>query len=307
MPEEGAVAEHRDRFGDALRPGAEPAESREERVQHRGRDELRDALDGGGRRRHTVGVQRPRELPGQERVPAAHPRAGRDELRLGFRQLLGHERADRRLAQRGRLDEHGALRVTQGAQRVAGRHGLAGPHRHDDGHRQAVESDREVREERHRRPVRPLGVVDDDRERPVPAGEVDRQPVQPADERGKVRRRRARGVEQQARMGRLSVEEPVPLRRRRPGQPRCEELDRHAERRLALELERPGLMHVHPRVARLLRRGGEQPRLPDPRRPLDEHQLARAPLRRRQGRGQGGELPVPLEQPCACAGHPPES
>jgi hypothetical protein len=197
------------------------------------------------------------------RVAAERPRAQR-----------ACSRVVRDLGQQGRIDA-----ALAAAQRGGGQHG------------DAVEAPCEVGEEAQRRPVAPVQIVDRQQERPG-GGQVEREPVEPV-QRGELRAGLA--------VRRLLAREHGGGRRSGAGQrllrPRrhvgLEQLAHDAERELALELRGAGGEHAQ---LGTLAQTGQQARLADPGRTLDQHQPPAAGDRVRDEAVERGDLTIAVQQ-----------
>ena len=190
-------------------------------------------------------------------------------------QLRGERLLDGRCAQapwfedpRGGIDDQGGEHFRS----VRARR----PDRRHEQDRELLHPAREESEERQRRLVRPLCVVDQEREW-TPAREVGTEPVQAMQAR--VDRvltagffHRCAGIEQ--RRGELcgSREPLVALRFGRGRHQRIEQLAHDTKREALLKLRAASPTHVHPRLAREPARGSQKRGLTDPRRALDHHQ-----------------------------------
>ncbi len=201
-------------------------------------------MDGSGAGRvgrDAVAQQLADELVEQERVAAAGAVAGGGEGRVGLLPAaLADERGGGRLAQRRRPHEERLATVAQLLQRrrVGGRGvGLRRAGGDDQRQRQPVEPGGEEAGEAQRRRVGPVGVVEQQHERPL-GGEVGDQPVERVEHR---ERRVGRG-----------------LRRWAPPRPRRSGRGRDARGRLAGRARAPPRTSAVGRLPRLARRRSQQ-------------------------------------------------
>jgi hypothetical protein len=151
---------------------------------------------------------------------------------------------------------------------------------------------------RHRRLVRPLGVVDRDEERLL-AGEVRDQPVQPVQalvHQLGVLGLLAAGLEDRERQLRGSGEQPGALLLGLLELDRVGRLAHDAVRIAPLELRCAHRQRVHAALAREVHAGGHEPRLPDAGRALDRHDAPAAADRGLERGVERGELRGALEQ-----------
>ena len=120
-----------------------------------------------------------------------------------------------------------------------------------------------------------MDVVDDDEQRRA-LREPDEQPVEPVERREVgVGRRAGVGLgEERQRVRRATLEQRRTLGLGERGERRLEQLPDGAEREVALELRAAGAQHLQPALLDDLAHGGEQTRLADPGRPLDQHEAA---------------------------------
>ncbi len=179
--------------------------------------------------------------------------------------------------------------------------GLAAAKRRGEKQRETVEPACEIGQEAQRWPVAPVEVVDGD-ERGRALGEVRGQPEQSMQRREDAalalaaRRTTVDQLEQRRGGARRPREERRPLVRPTCGQPGLVELTDHPERVVALQLAAAGAQHLEAAGLRLLVRGGEQPRLPDARGPVQHEQRPAAFGRVPEHLPHRRELGLPLQQ-----------
>jgi hypothetical protein len=210
-------------------------------------------------------------------------------------QARGQQLGGRRLTERPRSQGHrrrvpGQFAEHRHVHRPLGRAQGAG-----DEYGQPVEAPCQVGEEAQRSPVTPVQVVDDDRQRAVD-GEVGREPVQ-AVERGE-RRVPVAGLDDDVEhlAGRGRRTDQSSLLRGGIHQRRLEELTHHAERERPLQRTAPGGQDAQTCGRAAPPRLGQQPRLADAGRALEQQHARLAvhdPTDRRVNRG---DLVLALEQ-----------
>ena len=289
-----ALAEHGDRARHGRRVARQAREPQQHRARHRTRADR--AHDGGmgGVGLHGVGLERVQQLADEQRVAAGGAVARLPERAVGLAaQPARDEVADGVLAQRAGPDVCGGRVVGDlGQQRRVGRR-VAAAHAGGDQHGLTFEPAHEVGEEAQRRAVAPLQVVDLEQQRAL-GREVERQPVQ-AVQSGERRVAACRhavagGGEHDLRGGRGAGQ------RRRVGDHALEQLADDAERELALELARARVEHERAVGARAAAELGEQARLADPGRALDQHRAALPHRRLGEQRVQQRDLAVALDE-----------
>jgi hypothetical protein len=140
------------------------------------------------RRLDPVRGERPEQFGSQERIAARHLVTGTHESIVGpAPEDARRQGADRWLAERPQLGARHGTVGPQGRQQTGPGAALGQAHRAEDRDRQAVQPPREIDQEALRRPVRPMQVVDHQRQRPL-LGEVRQQPVQTVLDSGSLRR-----------------------------------------------------------------------------------------------------------------------
>lgn len=219
---------------------------------------------------------------------------GRRERGLRRPPVGGDQRRDPGGRQRRELEPRDRLIARELVQRGVVGEIAERPRGQHDRDRQALQAQRQVQQELHGRLVGPLRVVDDERQRAEPLGEVDHEPVQPlaARERDVVRRRRSAaltGLEDRPRVPSRSLPTPVVL-----AQDAREELLRDPERLRLLELGPARAQHAQARAGHALARGVEHGRLAHPGLAEDERHPAVAAQSRARQRVQPLQLVVAL-------------
>ncbi len=217
------------------------------------------------------------ELPEQERVAAGRPLARGDEARIGLSgQKLNREHGDCLLAQPARLKDRHLGDDEQLVEQLLHTAGPGRPGREHKCQRHAFQPAGEIDQPAQRSHIRRVHIVHRHQQR-LCVGQIDRQPVQPVQNR---KRRLGAGL-------RISRKKDRLRQRRRPGQQGCtllrvarhyhgfQQLPDDPERQLPLQLTAPRRQDAH-----LGRRRGpsgrEQARFTDPGRPFEDHRPARA-------------------------------
>ncbi len=274
----------------------QPRQTAEDGAPDRGRVEGTDAGGVG----HLLAHRLLEQLAQQEGVAAAGLEAGLGEARVGPGDAATNQLADRVPAEGGELDRLGRGLQPLAELRGLGRGRLARAPRQQDCQRQALGALGQVEQEAQRRRIGPVDVVHREQERCLLA-QVDRQPVEPVEEReGGVRivGREDRGgaLEQGSGQGggpgqQLRV--PLGLRPDRLG----EELDRDPEGEAALEVVAPGREHLEAALAGLALGHTQERRLADPGRAAHHDQGAPPLPGASQKITQPPERLLALEQP----------
>jgi len=294
----GALAEHRDGTRELVGGATHPPQTGGRRARDRLRRDLLDAACGRVLGDDAVGLEDPQQLLQQERVAARRDVTGtRKLLRARTGKLLFDEHHRRRLAEKARA-QHGADKrgLRDRGQPLA--RTLTDTGGVDDQDRELADAAREIRQERDRRIVGPMGVVDRDQQRLLDR-QICRQPVQAVQDRAGIRAgtARRRGGRQDRRCEARGIRQPAlaiaPVRRR---QRALEELAYDAVRELALELAAARSQHTHAGNVRRLTRMSQQRCLANPCLALDRNDRP-LPV---NGRGDGVlellELARALEQ-----------
>ena len=173
-----------------------------------------------------------------------------------------------------------------------------------DSHRKAGHALRQVVKEAQRGPVDPVGVVHGDDEGRT-LGQVGGQPVQPVHERERLvlllqRPGAGSRLEQLVGQRRGVRGEQLAFLVLGAGQAGFEQLERCAEREVALELAPARGEDVHPRAAGEPARGRHELRLAEAGMSLDDQQAAASVACGIEHRADGVELDVALQQRCRC-------
>ena len=199
--------------------------------------------------------------------------------------------------------------IPQPVQRPLIRRFLTAAHRDHQGGGQLIDPGRQVREIGKRRPVGPLGVVNLDQQPgrtldlPRIGREVDRQPVQPADEGRRILRGLEGRVEQPGREAGLAGQQPGALLARLGAKGRGEQLGGDAEGDVALKVDPAGREYQHAQRIRHRAGLGQQTRFPDARGAFHHDEAARAFPRRGERLGKRGQLGLALVQLRPGLGH----
>ena len=280
--------------GDAPRPLGKPCQPGQSPIRDRGRAELADSLGAAAIQRDVRGGRGQGDLPQQERVAAGHPVCGGGEIVARWPQQVLEHPARARLGERGGADSRLRGELGESARLRDG----SAPRGEDQGERMLGDARGDVFQRPHRRPVRPLQIVDEQSRRPL-LGEMDQGPVDPVQEGGVEILRGQRGVR------RASAEEGR-HDRCRPGedasgrlrvlQLRLEQLPDHPEGERALELGRVSLEADHPAGLDGVSSLVEEPGLSDPGLALDQEHGAGSRRGRVQRAGDDRELPAPFHQ-----------
>jgi hypothetical protein len=300
------VAEDGDGARQRLRRRAEPPESLENEPRQPLGLEIAHTRRATRSRLDPLGLERVEQLLEEERIPAARDVHGAQELRRG----LGLDGRAQNLCDtvcgqaRRPHDDGGRVGLELRDERRVGAR-LARSNRRGDDDRKPVEPPREVRQEAQRRSVAPLEVVDDE-ERGRPLGDVRGQPVEAV----KRRERRILVGEPGADLGQVEERRREMCRPRQQataflvsarGEVRLEQLTNDAVREVRFQLAAARAQDLEPERLGALTRAGEQTRLPDPGRPLEEKERAPARGSCRQVSFNQGELALALDQGCLVA------
>jgi hypothetical protein len=195
----------------------------------------------------------------------------------------------------------GEIALATGSEAVAAKRPIGSPRlrtcREKEQHRQIGQPRREEGEEPQRVAIGPMGIVEEEQQRPL-LGEVRDQPVEAVEGReARVAAGGATAVEAEGRgrVGSNAVEELRAPRGRQVTQAMLEELARGAKRKLALELGGAGRERRHPAPGEGPR-GPRQRRLADPGRALDQHHRSLSVEGAPDRLLDSGELRLALEQ-----------
>ena len=266
--------EHSGDAHDLAGVGAQPVQPLAHRLGHAPREFVPDHACETVVDPHTSLLAQPFEqLDEQERIPARVRRELQQRGLADRREVVGHDLGDGIVRKRPQHDPPGAPEASgQLAQRGGAR-----------AQREAPE-DRQLRGPRHERPqrqqragVRGVQVVERDHQRPVERGGLEHV-VDLLDQPEAELRRLGR---------RVGAPEPAVEQRRQ----------QRGERHGALAFEGLGGYLAQPRAPGDRRRLGEQPRLADPRRALDQQHAARAAGRRGDELSDRRQLVVATPQP----------
>jgi hypothetical protein len=207
----GRVAEH----GHGASEGGAAGWQAPQTSAHRAADAVRTQLAGQASvlaaRRDPPPVEFAEELPEQERVSAGRPLARGDEARIGLSgQKLNREHGDRLLAQPARLEDRHPGDDEQLVEQLLHTAGLSRPGREHKRQRHAFQTAGEIDQPAQRSDIRPVRVVHRHQQR-LCVGQIDRQPVQPVQNR---KRQLGAGLRISRKKNRLR-------QRRCPGQQGC--------------------------------------------------------------------------------------
>lgn len=294
------VAEDGGRPRDDHDVGWQPAQLQQYPARHRPRPDRYDPVGVGGIRPDAVSRKSLEQLTQQERVPRGRPLAGGDEQGCGSyaepslhqfrRRLRGQRRRpyDERLGfERQLCDEVLVVVLLAGAQGRQDQYGYRG------------EPSYQICQEAERGAVTPLRIVD--REYQWSLGrEVDRRPVQ-AVQHGEAFGPAAVGDVEHGPGSRCGPTQQ--LAATHGVADFClEQLAYDAERERTLQRAPAGRQHPHGPLGREPARLGQQPRLSDPGRTLEQQQAGLPASEVVQRRPECGELAVPVDETVAVRG-----
>ena len=287
--ERDAVPQHRRRPGQRRRLRAQPRQRRRDGARHRGRGDLGDALGARGREGDAVGTQRPYQLPEQERV-AARGVVARARERLVDGPVLPQQSPDAVEPERRRLDPRRGRVLADRRECTL----LRGAGRDQQRDRERLHAPGDVREEAQRGLVGPVRVVDHEQHRCL-LGKVGDQPVEAVENPDRGGLERLRDVEQDrsGQPGR-SPQEPLTIGLRPDAGSRHWRATPSGYSRSS-SVPRPWSTRI-PLSAAALARRGQQARLADARRPLDQQHRPRPRACLGEQPLEGRQLLIALDQ-----------